>query len=101
MYGGARAEKQRIREEIRRTSSALTPEYRKEASRGITRRVLNLPEWKTAKTVMAFWSLPGEPDTRELMETALREEKALLLPRCADAARMEALPVTDLDSGLK
>ena len=96
MYGGARAEKQRIRQEARIISEGLTPEYRREASREITRQVLALPEWKEASTVMAYWSLPTEPDTRELMETALREGKTLLLPRCLDAGRMTALPVKDL-----
>ena len=75
----------------------LTEAYRREASREITDRVLSLPFWKQASTVMAYWSLPSEPDTRELMETALREGKTLLLPRCLDAARMAALPVRDLN----
>ena len=100
MHGGARAEKQRIRQEARIISEGLTPEYRREASREITRQVLALPEWKKAATVMAYWSLPTEPDTRELMETALREGKTLLLPRCLDAGRMAALPVKDL-AGVK
>ena len=68
MYGGARAEKQRIRQEARIISEGLTPEYRREASREITRQVLALPEWKEASTVMAYWSLPTEPDTRELLK---------------------------------
>jgi 5-formyltetrahydrofolate cyclo-ligase len=93
---GARAEKHRIRQEIRLISKGLSPEYRREASRSITGQVLSLPAWKQARTVMAYWSIPEEPDTRELMETALREGKTLLLPRCLDAGRMEALPVKDL-----
>ena len=96
MFGGARAEKQRVRQEARMISERLTPEYRSEASREITRQVLDLPFWKQAGTVMAYWSLPGEPDTRELMETALLEGKTLLLPRCLDAGRMTALPVSNL-----
>ena len=96
MYGGARAEKQRIRQETRRISEGLTPEYRRDAGREITRQVLALPFWKQAKTVMAYWSLPQEPDTRELMETALREGKTLLLPRCLDGGRMAAIEVKDL-----
>ena len=95
MYGGARAEKQRIRQEVRLISANLTPEYRQEASREITRQVLELPLWKQAGTVMMYCSLPGEPDTRILMETALKEGKTLLLPRCYEAGRMEALPVKD------
>ena len=97
VQGGIRAEKQRIRLETQRISTGLPPEYRREASREITRRVLLLPFWKQAETVMAYWSLPGEPDTRELAETALREGKTLLLPRCVDAARMVAVPVRNLD----
>lgn len=93
MYGGVRAEKQRIRQETRLISGSLTSEYQREASREITRQVLALPEWEQAKTVMAYWSLPGEPDTQALMETALREGKTLLLPRCLDAGKMVALPV--------
>lgn len=100
MQREVRAEKQRIRQETRLISGQLTPEYRREASREITRQVLAHPFWKEAGTVMAYWSLPEEPDTRELMETALREGKTLLLPRCLNASRMAALPVTDL-TGLK
>ena len=96
MYNGARAEKQRIRQEIRMISKGLSPEYRQEASREITLKVLNLPSWKKAKTVMAFRSMPEEPDTRALLETALREGKTLLLPRCLDGQRMVALPVKGL-----
>ena len=77
-------------------SERLTSEYRREASESITRQVLDLPLWAEAKTVMAYWSLPQEPDTREIMETALREGKTLLLPRCLDASRMAAIPVKDL-----
>ena len=95
MYGGARAEKQRVRQETRRVSEGLTPEYREKASGEITRQVLSLPEWQQAKTVMAYWSLPSEPDTRGLVATALREGKTLLLPRCVAAGEMKALPVKD------
>ena len=96
MQGSIKAEKQRIRKEARMISEGLTGEYRAEASREIIRQVLDLPFWKEAGTVMAYWSLPEEPDTREIMETALREGKTLLLPRCVDATRMIALPVSDL-----
>ena len=100
MHGGARAEKQRIRQEARMISEQLTPEYRQEASREITRQVLSLTFWKEAGTVMAYWSMPTEPDTRELMETALLQGKTLLLPRCVDGKRMTALPVKNL-AGVK
>ena len=96
VYNGAKAEKQRIRQEIRMISKGLSPEYRREASREIARKVLSLPSWKTAKSVMAFRSMPEEPDTQALLEAALLEGKTLLLPRCLDSERMAALPVKDL-----
>lgn len=95
MHGGARAEKQRVRQEAQAASAGLTEAYRREASREITRQVLALPSWKQAGTVMAYWSMPTEPDTRELMQAALREGKTLLLPRCLDRTRMAAFPVED------
>ena len=96
MRGAIKAEKERIRQEIRGIAARLTPEYRREASRDITRQVLALPVWQQAKTVMAFWSIDGEPDTRTLMETALAEGKNLLLPRCVDGTTLAALPVDSL-----
>ena len=96
VQGGARAEKERIRQETRMISGQLDPAYRKEASKAIARQVLALPWWKDTKTVMIYWSLPEEPDTRELMEAALKEKKNLLLPRCLDGKTMTALPLKDL-----
>ena len=94
--GGARAEKQRIRQETRIISGQLTPEYRRKASESITGQLLSHPWWKEAGTVMIYWSLPQEPDTREMMEAALREGKNLLVPRCLDEKQMTALPLRNL-----
>ena len=96
-FSGIRAEKQRIRNEIRMRTAALTEAYTAEASRKITEQVLALSQWQEAKTVMAYVSMPGEPDTGELIRKALEAGKTLLLPRCVDGQRMEALPVTDMN----
>ena len=94
-FGGIGAEKERIRNEIRMRTASLTEAYTSKASREITEQVLALPQWREAKTVMAYVSLPGEPDTGELIRSALKAGKTLLLPRCLDGQRMEALPVSD------
>ena len=98
VHGGTRAEKQRVRLEAQAVSAGLTEAYRREASREITRQVLALPFWQQAGTIMAYWSLPTEPDTRELICAALREGKTLLLPRCLDRTRMAAFPVQNPDA---
>ena len=105
MAGGMKAEelrqaKGKLRREIRKAAAELTAEYRREASRQIAAQVLQTEAYRKARTVMGFVGMPGEPDTREILEDALRSGKTLLLPRCADRERMEALPATDLD-GLK
>ena len=97
MYGGAGGEKDRIRQEIRQVSRGLDPAYRAEASRSITEQVMALPEWQNARTVMAYVSMPEEPDTKTLIQAALDDGKTLLLPRCATRNVMEALPVTDMN----
>ena len=81
MFGGAGGEKQRIRMETKQVSMNLDPAYRAEASRSITKQVLDLPEWRNAETVMAYVSMAEEPDTKEIIRAA-----------------MVALPVSDLDS---
>ena len=98
MFGGAGGEKQRIRMETKQVSMNLDPAYRAEASRSITKQVLDLPEWRNAETVMAYVSMAEEPDTKEIIRAALDEGKTLLLPRCVDRNTMVALPVSDPDT---
>ena len=98
MFGGAGGEKQRIRMETKQVAMNLDPAYRAEASRSITKQVLDLPEWRNAETVMAYVSMAEEPDTKEIIRAALDEGKTLLLPRCVDRSTMVALPVSNPDT---
>ena len=86
-----RQAKQRLRREIRIQAARLTEKYRREASERIVRQVLSLPAYRKARTVMAYVSLPGEPDTRLILEDAAAHGKTVLLPRCTGPDRMEAL----------
>ena len=85
-----RREKQRLRGEVRQAAAALPQDYRSEASRKITEQVLALEAYRNARVVMAYVSLPGEPDTHEILADAHRAGKAVLLPRCVSPERMEA-----------
>lgn len=44
-------------------------------------RVAELPEYERARTVMAFASMPSEPDTDGLFARLARDGKVLVLPR--------------------
>ena len=96
-----RQEKLRLRREIR-SAAVLPGEYRRWASERITEQVLALESYRKAGTVMAFMSLPEEPDTREIIRDAAEAGKTVLLPRCISPEEMIALPFTGwehLESG--
>lgn len=90
-------EKQRLRREIRAAAAALPESYRAEASRRIAEQVLALEAYRKARVVMAYMSLPEEPDTRGLIGDAVGAGKTVLLPRCVSPDRMIALPFTGWD----
>ena len=97
-----RERKDRLRREIRDDAAALTAGYRTEASARIVEQVLALEAWRKARVIMAYASLPTEPDTRMLIQAAVRDGKTMLLPRCVSPERMLALPFTgweDLEPG--
>ena len=85
-------DKRTIRKEAAARLRAMPPEERNLASRMITDQVLQLESFQNAQTIMAFWSLPTEPDTSWIIQSALAQGKRVLLPRCFDPPRMEALP---------
>src|SRR5450756_1703222 len=60
----------------------LTLEERAAASTAVTRRLAALPEWKQAKTVMAYVSFRSEIDTRAMIEMAWSDGKQVVVPRC-------------------
>ena len=86
--------KRMLRQERKEKEKILPVSYYEEASQEIREKVLALPTWQQAKTLMAYSSTPAEPDTRELISRAAAEGKQVLLPRCTDRTRMEAVPFT-------
>lgn len=62
-------------------------------------RFLGLEQVRGAKSLLLFYGVGNEPDTRPLIQTLLAEGKRVALPRCLSGGRMEARWVKDL-SGL-
>ena len=60
-------------------------------------RFLSLPEVDRARTVLLFYGVGREPDTRGLITTLLQRGKTVVLPRCLPRRQMEARCVTGLD----
>lgn len=89
-------EKALLRRQLRARRAALSPEELEAASRAVCARVASLPEWRTAKSVMAYAAARGEIDVGALLEMARSSGKALLLPHCEGPGAMTARRVTDL-----
>ena len=83
-------EKGALRRRVREQLSALTPEELVQSDNALFARFLALPQVEAAKTVFAFWGIPGkEPDTARLVRELIRRGKAVGLPRMLPEHRME------------
>lgn len=91
-----RAEKDRLRAELKARRAALTARELQVAGDAAARLVTQLPEWKQAKTVCLYASFGDELPTDALLLLALLEGKRLLLPRVANRAALTLHEVADV-----
>ncbi|MFK7990763.1 MAG: 5-formyltetrahydrofolate cyclo-ligase [Sandaracinaceae bacterium] len=75
------AVKSEIRDRRKRTRKALPREARWARSASICERVVGLPEWERAKTVLAFVSMVKEVQTKAAIENAWAAGKRVAVPR--------------------
>ncbi len=61
----------------------------------IVGQFLVLPEVKQAQTIMLFYGVRNEPDTRPLIETLLHQRKRVVLPRCLPKRQMEGRAIDE------
>ena len=84
------SEKKALRRRVREQLSALRPEALVRSDAALFEKFLALPQVEEAKTVFAFWGIPGkEPDTAQLIRELLRRGKTVGLPRMLPDHRME------------
>lgn len=88
--------KSKIRERCRQRLRALPASYLREAGDKITDRVLASDAFRNAKVLFCYVSVLPEPDTRRLIEEALRSGKTVCVPYCRTAAQMDAVRILDL-----
>ena len=79
---GRAAEKKRLRALIRGRRRSLPAGFLRRESEAFLPRLSALPEWKDARTVMAYAALPGEPDLSLVLREVLSSGRRLVLPRC-------------------
>ena len=90
-------EKKALRATIRQLAGQLSPRYRASADLAIARRLLALPEYRSAGTVFCFVGTGLEIDTRPILEQVLVDGKTLCLPLCVSPGIMELRAVRSLD----
>lgn len=86
-----------LREEIRAIQAELTPQERAWSDGELTRQFLSHPKVEQARTILAYWGVGTEVDTRPILEALLAQGKRVCLPRCLPEHAMEARAVTSLD----
>ena len=79
--------KKALRREIRRLKQQYTPSQLEELSEPIIARLR--PLLSDARVVMAYYSLPDEVNTHQLLDDLVAEGKTVLLPKVLDATTME------------
>ena len=89
--------KRRVRDEVLALRAALDPAERTVAQAAIVARLLALPSFQAAHSVLLTMPFRGEWDTRPLLRAAALAGKHVVLPRVDVSARMLALHrVTDM-----
>lgn len=90
--------KKDLRAHFRELRDGLEPADRLRADSAIAQRVLSLPEYEDAVSVLTYLSFGTEVDTHEIVKNALAAGKVVALPYCVPGSRdMRWYRVTSLD----
>jgi 5-formyltetrahydrofolate cyclo-ligase len=88
--------KRKIRETVLARRSAVAPSERSAWSQSICEKIMELPAYRSARSVMAYYPIRGEVDIMPLLQDILKN-KSLLLPRIGAPGCMHAAKISGLD----
>ena len=75
-----REEKNRLRQVALEFRNQLSPDKIQQLSTEIWRRLVQFPPYQSAKTVMFYVALPGEVDTKPMIQESLQLGKRIIVP---------------------
>lgn len=75
-------EKKGLRKILLEQRNTLTPDEVLASSEQVLARIRSLPEWGTAREVLAYWPVRGEVDVRPLIKELWDRGVTVLMPRC-------------------
>ena len=90
--------KKAARSLCRQRIAATAPEAFVRWGKHMAHRVLQMPQWKEAKTIFCYVALPTEPDTTLLLQRALEEEKTLCVPLIRSQGIMDAVVLPQMEA---
>lgn len=96
--------KKELRKKMLALRRALSTDEIDSMGIALKKNILALPEYRTAKRIMAFLAMKGEADLDPLIEQALAEGKEIYIPVCLadrqmDAGRLFSLSTTLFTKG--
>ena len=74
-----KSDKSRIREEIKRLKFLLSSAEKNAQAEAVFRKIEEFPEFRNAKTILLYWSMPDELPTHDFIKK-WSPEKTILLP---------------------
>lgn len=89
--------KREVRQSVKRRLAALTGEERAFRNRAIAERLFRSEEYRGARSIFLFYSMPEEVDTHSILSDALAEGKEVFLPRI-EGEKMLLVPYREEDS---
>jgi len=92
--------KRELRQQVLSKRALLTEEERLAKSAEIQRKVLELPEYKLARSVMMFLDFKDEVETTRLALKVIEDQKELVVPRCGPERTLIPARIKDLETDL-
>lgn len=81
--------------------TSIGEKERKRKSLIIQQKLMDLPEFQSARTVMLFLNFREEVETTAMAEAIIAGEKKLVLPRCAPNSILLPIEVRDLNKDIE
>lgn len=93
-----RVYKKELRASMRRIRQEMPEPLRREKDRLIYERLVRLPQYKQAHTIITYVSSSVEVDTRRFLQRALDDGKRVAVPRCVPGTHnMEMFYINSMD----
>ena len=86
-----------LRQQLRQALEEMTPQEKAWSDEQLIQRFLEHPKLAGAQTVLLYWGVGQEVDTKGLIQTLLDQGKTVCLPKCLPEHQMQAQVIRSLE----